>query len=244
MKILATLLMLCCAKASLAAQPACRDFSFEDKSFTSCTVSADADLRLFHTDSNDQIYGSFAKIEQDLASHGERLGFAMNAGMYHPDRSPVGLYIQDNTERSAVADGGGFGNFGLTPNGVFCISTSGFAVVETQAYRAAPPSCVFASQSGPLLVINGALHPKFQADSTSTFIRNGVGVSADGQTATFVISNTAVNFDTFARAFRDHLHLDNALFFDGKVSRLYAPALGRADIGRPLGVIVGLILPR
>jgi uncharacterized protein YigE (DUF2233 family) len=59
----------------------------------------------------------------------------------------------------------------------------------------------------------------------------------------FAISDAAVNFETFARLFRDQLGLPDALYFDGKVSRLYAPELGRADIGFPMGPIVGLVAP-
>ena len=92
-----------------------------------------------------------------------------------------------------------------------------------------------------MLVIDGALHPRFLPDSTSTYIRNGVGVSADGQTAWFVISDRPVTFHRFARFFRDSLGAPNALYFDGSISRLFVPAQGRADFGLPLGPMVGLV---
>ena len=99
-----------------------------------------------------------------------------------------------------------------------------------------------------MLVIDGALHPRFLRNSTSRFVRNGVGTSDDGQTAVFVISNTPVTFHTFGSFFRDHLGLRNALYFDGNVSRLRAPDLGRNDIGFGalgpiIGVVEGQILP-
>ncbi|MBU2360127.1 MAG: phosphodiester glycosidase family protein, partial [Alphaproteobacteria bacterium] len=73
-------------------------------------------------------------------------------------------------------------------------------------------------------------------------IRNGVGTSADGRTAIFAISNDPVNFHTFARFFRDVLKTPNALFFDGSISRLYAPTLNRADFGfAALGPMVGVV---
>ncbi len=95
-----------------------------------------------------------------------------------------------------------------------------------------------------MLVIDGALHPKLLPDSDSFYIRNGVGVSADGQTAVFAISNDEVNFHLFARLFRDHLGLPDALYFDGNISRLYAPDLGRHDGGFPMGPIVGTVVPK
>ncbi|MCX8507754.1 MAG: phosphodiester glycosidase family protein, partial [Rhodobacteraceae bacterium] len=80
-------------------------------------------------------------------------------------------------------------------------------------------------------------------DSDSVNIRNGVGVSEDGKRAVFVISDEAVNFHAFARLFRDGLKLPNALFFDGTISRLYAPERGRDDFGFPMGPMVGLVVP-
>ena len=129
------------------------------------------------------------------------------------------------------------------PNDFFCISATGFSVVETGRFAATAPACRFATQSGPMLVIEGALHPRFLPGSASRHVRNGVGVTADGTTAYFVISDAPVNFADFARVFRDALKTPNALYFDGKVSRLYAPELQRDDIGFPMGPIVALAAP-
>ena len=94
-----------------------------------------------------------------------------------------------------------------------------------------------------MLVIDGALHPRFLPDSTSRFVRNGVGTTADGSRAVFVISNSPVTFHEFGTLFRDHLGLPNALFLDGNISRLYAPEIGRRDIGFSVGPIVGTVEP-
>ena len=95
-----------------------------------------------------------------------------------------------------------------------------------------------------MLVNDGALHPRFLVDSDSVYIRNGVGVSADGKTAYFAISDSRVTFHQFARLFRDVLNTPNALYLDGSISRLYAPELGRHDRGLPLGPIIGTVVPR
>mgnify|MGYP000971683221 FL=1 len=94
-----------------------------------------------------------------------------------------------------------------------------------------------------MLVIDGALHPRFLKDGTSRYIRNGVGTSADGKRAVFVISDAPVNFHTFGRYFRDVVQVPQALYFDGKVSRLFAPEIGRSDFGFSLGPIVGVAVP-
>jgi uncharacterized protein YigE (DUF2233 family) len=226
----------------LVADAACRDLAYENTSYTVCDVTLGEDLRLFHS-GPDGVLGSFSAVDQTLAQAGQQLGFAMNAGMYHPDRAPVGLLVQDGVRQSDLITSDGPGNFGLLPNGVFCVGKT-FAVIESRKFAKTKPACSYASQSGPMLVINGKLHPKFLWGSPSKFIRNGVGVSADGTSAVFAISNEAVNFHTFARLFRDGLGLPNALYFDGKVSRLYAPDLDRNDLGFPLGPIIGTVVPK
>ena len=240
------------AKTSLAlvlallpslAQATCRDISHDAQAYTICEVSAGEDLRLFHTAPDGTPFASFERVNTALAATGRRLEFAMNAGMYHPDRSPVGLLIEDGTRRSPLITRAGPGNFGLLPNGVFCV-TDRFAVIESRAYQAAPPVCRHATQSGPLLVAGGHLHPRLRPGSASRHIRNGVGVSRDGRRAVFAISNAPVNLAQFARLFRDGLGLPDALYFDGKVSRLYAPEIGRHDPGLPMGPIVGTVVAR
>jgi len=221
-----------------AAAATCHVADFEGTRFSLCEVQAEEDLRLFLRNQDGEIFGTFSQVEDSL--HGGHLGFAMNAGMFHDDRRPVGLYIENGTQEAALSDGGGYGNFGLLPNGVFCIG-EGFRVWESDAFAATKPACRYASQSGPMLVIHGALHPKFLAESTSRNYRNGVGTSADGSRAVFVISDSRVTFHKFARFFRDYLGLPDALFFDGNVSRLYAPQIGRNDLGAPLGPIVGVV---
>ena len=229
--------------APVAAEAAeCRDLTFEGASYTVCDVAAGEDVRLFHS-GPDGAYGSFRKVDEALAAEGKALSFAMNAGMYHRDLAPVGLYVEDGVERSAIVTSDGPGNCGLLPNGVFCIG-DGFRVIESRAFKRDRPACRYATQSGPMLVIDGELHPKLLRGSDSTYVRNGVGVSQDGQRAVFAISNDAVNFHSFARLFRDELGLPNALYFDGNISRLYAPELARHDGGFPMGPMVGTVVPK
>ncbi|MDP3959868.1 MAG: phosphodiester glycosidase family protein [Pseudorhodobacter sp.] len=223
------------------AQATCRDIVHDRQTYTICEVSAGEDLRLFHTAPDGTPFASFERVNTTLASTGERLEFAMNAGMYHPDRSPVGLLIENRMQRAGLVTRNGPGNFGLLPNGVFCV-TDRFAVIESRAFKSAPPTCRHATQSGPLLVMAGKLHPRLRPNSASRHIRNGVGVSADGQRAVFAISQTPVNLAQFARLFRDGLGLPDALYFDGNVSRLFAPGIGRNDPGLPMGPIVGTVV--
>jgi len=195
----------------------CSDQTHEGRSLTVCTVDAAKDnLRLFLRDDSGAILGQFRDIERAL---------------------------EDGTEEMRLLTGGSKGNFGLLPNGVLCLNDGAVQVYETLDFQKNAPTCRDATQSGPMLVIDGALHPRFLPDSTSRFLRNGVGTTDDGQTAYFVISNEAVTFHEFGRFFRDVLQTPNALYFDGKISRLHAPQLDRSDGGFWMGPIIGVVEP-
>lgn len=222
------------------ANAACREVTYQTNSYAVCEVTQTDDLRLWHSDAAGQVYGNFANIVKSLPTD-QQLVFAMNAGMYHPDRAPVGLYVEGYQQKTRLIRGRSAGNFGLVPNGVFCFGDGKLAVIETLKFERTRPRCRFATQSGPMLVIDGHLHPKFRKGSSSRYIRNGVGASADGTRAVFAISNQPVNFYRFASLFRDYLGLPNALFLDGAISRIYVPQLNRTDRGFPLGPIVGLV---
>ena len=226
--------------ATPAAAVTCENIESLGNSYTVCTVDAVADdLRLFLRDEEGQNFGNFLNIDGMLED--AQLSFAMNAGMYHADRSPVGYFMQNGLQAMRVILNAGPGNFGLLPNGVLCINDTDVKVYETLRFVDKGPACRDATQSGPMLVIDGALHPRFLSDGTSKYIRNGVGTIEDGSTAMFVISNNAVNFYDFGILFLDVLRTPNALYFDGKVSRLHAPSIGRSDLGFRLGPIVGVV---
>ncbi len=243
-------LLLCLAlpAAASAAEEGCRALRFEGEGYVVCEARAGADLRLFLRGPGGAPLGGFGAVDELLAAESKRLAFAMNGGMYHPDRRPVGLYVEDGREIAPLIEGPGPGNFGMEPNGVFCVREAaeggGFSIPTTPDYARAPPSCRFATQSGPMLVVEGAIHPRFVEGSASRYVRNGVGVSRDGRTAWLAISDAPVSFHRFARLFRDALGARDALYLDGKVSRLHAPALGRRDFGWPMGPILGLAVPR
>lgn len=219
----------------------CEKRDFDGQGYVICTLDGaqEPGLRLWLNGPDGRVLGDFTSVRKTLAP-AQTLGFAMNAGMYHADYSPVGLYVSDGVTQGRLVTGASRDNFGMLPNGVFCTGGARpYQVIESRAFAQASPACRLATQSGPMLVIDGALHPRFLVDSDSRYVRNGVGVSADGQTAWFAISDRAVTFHEFGRLFRDGLGARNALYFDGSVSRLYAPSLNRADFGRRLGPIIG-----
>ena len=223
----------------------CAQHVQDEHSYIVCAFSADADIRLFLNDETGAPYRHFNFVNDALSKDSETLRFAMNAGMYHQDRAPVGLYVENYEEKTPLNVNDGPGNFHLKPNGVFWISAEdgrrSVHVASTETYREAPLDAVhYATQSGPMLVIDGEIHPRFLPESDSLKRRNGVGVSTFGNVY-FVLSDAPVRFYDFALFFRDVLGTLNALYLDGAISRIYAPELDRNDSGAAMGPIVGVV---
>ncbi|MBZ9676848.1 phosphodiester glycosidase family protein [Mesorhizobium sp. ES1-1] len=219
--------------------PPCRTTSFEAASYVVCEVDPKLySIELFWKDPTGKPYQSLHALHAAQQTSGRRMLLAINAGMYHPNLDPVGLYVERGREMTSAKTGSGSGNFSLLPNGIFAIGNKA-AVRETSDFLKSRPQVDYATQSGPMLVIDGRLHPKFLADGTSRKIRDGVGVRGDG-VAVFAISNDEVTFHTFARLFRDALGCDNALFLDGSISSLLAPGIGRNDDYWNLGPMIGV----
>jgi len=227
--------------ADTATAASCRSESFQGASYTVCSFDLrQTDLRIFWRDTAGTPYRSFSTLSGALAVDGLSLEFAMNGGMFHDDYSPVGLFIEHGKELKPANTRKGPGNFHMKPNGVFYINGNRAGVMETETFLARRPKTQFATQSGPMLVINGRIHPRFFAGSDSLKRRNGVGVS-DSRHVHFAISEGAVNFHEFARFFRERLGCANALFLDGSVSGLYARDLNRDDGWHPFGPIIGAV---
>lgn len=220
----------------------CRAITHDRAAYTVCTFDAATDdIRLFHSDAAGEPFLQFDTLARELDEQGQTLVFAMNGGMYHEDRRPVGYFRDINGDHASVNTNDGPGNFHMKPNGVFWLDQDRAGVTESQAYLDRSIDPEFATQSGPMLLVDGVIHPELNPDGTSHKRRNGVGVSEDGRTVHFAISDTSVTFYNFATLFRDEIGVPNALFLDGQVSRLYAPNYDRNEFGADLGPIVGVI---
>ena len=212
----------------------CRIVAFEAVDHVVCEVDpGEYDIAMSLKGRDGTPYGSLAALAKS-----KTFIFAMNAGMYHHDKSPVGLYVENGEEAVPLNRSEGDGNFFLKPNGVFYVDQSGMAgVQETEAFAASAHRVNMATQSGPMLVIDGAIHPRFLNDGSSRYIRNGVGVRGNG-TAVFAISKSALSLGSFARLFRDALDCPNALFFDGGISALHDGSHYLVGGRNPAGPIV------
>jgi len=233
---LGAVMLLCLVAPGGAQAEPCRSESFKGASYIVCSFDpTKEDLRIFWRGDDGEPYRTFAVLAADLIGKGKSLQFAMNGGMYQGDFRPIGLYIENGREltpaNTAMLTGAPsqIPNFYKKPNGVFYIGDGEVGILETERFLADRPGANFATQSGPMLMIDGAIHPAFIVNSTDRKPRNGVGVSSPTEVH-FVITKGWVNFYDLARFFRDGLGCSNALFLDGGVAPgLYAPKFGRND---------------
>ncbi len=232
-------LFLAIAPATALSESSCSGVRFEEQNYSTCrSGAAGLTLETFSLSKSGEPYRYFFGLEQELKDEGKVLRFAMNAGMFNEDFRPIGLYIEEGRQEKRLNRRNGGGNFHLKPNGVFYILGGKPGVMETEAFAKSGLKPDYASQSGPMLVVDGKIHPRFSETGTSRKLRNGVGIDAKGN-AVFAISEAPVTFYEFAKLFRDGFKCRNALFFDGSVSSLYARELGRNDTFLPLGPMVG-----
>ncbi len=198
------------------------------------------DVRFFWKDTTGNNYVNFEKLQIDLQKQNKELVFAMNGGMYNRDLSPQGLYIEAGKTYAKIdRKEEGYGNFYLQPNGIFYLTKDRKGVVCTTQDFVANAAIEYATQSGPMLVIAGAIHPKFRKGSENLHIRNGVGVLPDGKLL-FAMSKNKINLYDIASYFQQH-GCENALYLDGFVSKTYLPAKNWKQEKGKFGVIIGEI---
>lgn len=196
-------------------------------------------------------FASIEALRQWAQAHGQRLLFAANAGIYDANAAPLGLHVENGKTLVPLNLAHGnpaSGNFSLLPNGVFAIDAHGHASVQAStAFKAAGKPVRWATQSGPMLVIDGALNPHFLADSGSLKWRSGVCAKTPNEVV-FAASEVPVNFHDFARLFRDQLGCRNALYLDGTISQLYVDGEGYAGapsfMVKPYAGIFAVLVPR
>lgn len=189
-------------------------------------------LQLFLKNQQGQIYKKFAAVQKERKKC--QISFAMNAGMYHPNFAPVGLYIEQGKQQIELnQQKNKFGNFFMQPNGVVAWNNKQAVIKTTEQYLKSNFKARYATQSGPMLLINGEINPIFVKNSDSLKVRNGVGIK--NNQLYFVISRGKINFYNFADIFKSQLKTDQALYLDGSISSAFIPQVKRNDQTYDLG---------
>ncbi|UTW61579.1 phosphodiester glycosidase family protein [bacterium SCSIO 12741] len=222
-------------------EPNQQEYRVSENLFISYEVNPQTeDIRLFWKDDNQKLYRSLGRLKKSLEANNQELVFAMNGGMYQPDGTPQGLFIDRGKQvkqLNRVQEA--YGNFYMQPNGVFALTKDGKGIVCQSTDYDQLNNVWYATQSGPMLVIDGQLHPKFNKGSSNVHIRNGVGVLPDGRLL-FAMSKRKVNFYDMATYFKQK-GCKNALYLDGFVSRTYLPAQNWLQMDGQFGVIIGVV---
>jgi uncharacterized protein YigE (DUF2233 family) len=222
--------LLICTGATPAQQKDPRFLSF---------VTAPSRITLFWKDDNGQILGSIQNLKVFAEAKKNELTFAMNGGMYKKDQSPQGLFIENGVTHTPLDTLSGNGNFYLQPNGVFYITGDDKPVICQTTDFVHSERIKFATQSGPMLLIDGQVHPAFKKGSANLNIRNGVGILPDN-TVVFAMSKQEVNFYDLAEFFKG-MGCQYALYLDGFVSRTYLPEQNWKQLDGNFGVIIGVV---
>lgn len=214
-----------------------------DPRFTVRTVHPGKEAITLHwKDASGHVLGNIGALEQELARQGRTLRFAMNGGMYTQEQAPVGLYVEDGHTLHRLDTSRAAGdNFHMQPNGVFGIHDDSTAFLCTTAAYPLQQHVRFATQSGPMLLVDGVINGQFREGSKNLNIRNGVGIKPGGELV-FVISREPVNFHAVASFFRQQGCTD-ALYLDGAISKACIPEAGLRQLDGQLGVLIAISAP-
>ena len=218
----------------------CGGNSTNNQVFTDFIVDPNVtNIEFYWKNADGEIFKSIKNLKENAEKSGRKLRFAMNGGMYQEDNKPLGLFISGGKIVTELNTRNAQGNFYLKPNGVFYITADRQAAVVTTENFQNSERIKFATQSGPMLLVNGQINPSFTKGSDNLYVRNGVCVLKDGKVV-FSISSVKVNFYDFAAHFQS-LGCQNALYLDGFVSRMYLPEQNLNNLDGDFGVIIGII---
>ena len=196
-------------------------------------------ITLHWKDAKGHVIGNLGALKAHIHAQGQEMIFGMNGGMFTKDHAPVGLYVEEGRILQRIdCRTEGTGNFHLQPNGVFGVRMNGTAFVVPTTAMIDMRDVRYATQSGPMLVVDGALNDHFTPGSKNLHIRNGVGLRHDGKVV-FAISREAVNFNDFATWFVEHGCI-HALYLDGAISKAYIPEAGVQELDGDLGILIAV----
>lgn len=216
---------------------ACQAATFEDTRLTHCIADPETHtIRTVLAPDAGPPYGSLAALAENVET--QRVAFAVTGGAFGDDLRAIGYYVEEGERLSELDRGEGEGNFYMKPNGVFFGGAGDWRVLSTERFFATVRDRPqFGTQSGPMLVTKGSLHPAFDDDGPSRTVRGGVGIDGEGR-AHFVISDEPVSFGSFARFYRDVVGTDEALLLASGNAALWDPVTGRLDEGRAGPILV------
>ena len=174
------------------------------------------DVRMFWGNGEGEPYHRSPRWRRLWCGQGLTLNFAINGGMYGDDFCPIGLYVENGQEAHRRQHQDVTGTrpiFTRSRTASFIWRGQGGCGDDRRVCRSRRPTREFATQSGPMLVIDGKIHPASSKARLTQEPRRGRRQQPDGGALRH--HGGRVSFDHFARFFRDGLGCENALFLDG-----------------------------
>jgi uncharacterized protein YigE (DUF2233 family) len=186
-----------------------------------------SNLTFYHTDKQGNPIEKFSNLRDYIEKNKKKLVFATNGGIFLKNLESLGLYVENGKEVSPLNRQKGTDNFFIEPNGVFYIKNGKANIEKTDDFNEKISEITFATQSGPMLVVDNEFNSKFSQGSENKNIRSGVGI-IDEYKIVFAISDQPVNFFDFANLFKNRFQCKNALYLDGAISKMYLPELNKS----------------
>ena len=175
-------------------------------------------IAMYWKNANGEAFGSLRALLADIDRDG-RVQMAMNGGIYAKNYAPLGLYIDKGVQEAPLNRASGGGNFFIRPGGVFYLRGQNAGIVSINKFK--PSSTIaYAVQSGPMLIENGTINWRLKPSASSRKLRNGVGITRQGQVI-FMLSDRETNFYDFACYAQSTLNVRQMLSLDATISKMY-----------------------
>jgi len=158
----------------------------------------------------------------------QSLFFSITASVVDSDCRPLGLCIENGQLLHSLNSNAGEGNFFLKPNGVLMVDSGTVKIINADNFNS--KTATTAIQSGPMLVIDGKIHPAFDPGSKNKNIRCGAGIYTENGESflVFIKSVSPVSFAEFAAIFRDEYKCSNALNLEsGAYCSMHLPTVDK-----------------
>ena len=194
---------------------------FSDRHFRVWAVDpTSVAIQQYRKDAQAQALWSLQSLHNFVQSRSEKLLFAMNAGIFDTNMSPVWLFVANGRVEQPLNLTEGTWNFYLQPNGVFFVQKDKKASIMDStnfSFFVDMKDVLLATQSWPLLLSHGTIHPSLNPSSSNTNIRNAVWITPQW-TVFFVYSDKEINMYALALYMRDVLGCEHALYLDWSIS--------------------------
>ncbi|AON53988.1 lipoprotein signal peptide protein [Herbaspirillum seropedicae] len=240
----AAALALCLAAPLPVRAAEVKQYQYHQVFISTCRADPRTDtIRMYWKDANGVPLANFLRLDAHLRTQGQDMVCATNAGIYDKQLQPLGLYVENGVQlRKLNTRQNAYGNFYLQPNGVFVLGDRQAYIVETSDYAAEGSLwntvARYATQSGPLMLVEGKINHRFDPDSVNMVVRNAVCLDHAG-VVTLAIARNPISFFDFATFLRDELKCSDALYLDGSISRMY-PTL-EANMGPAFGAMIAVV---